>query len=228
MKPLALALAATVLGTGCIVVDDDVGPAPCGASYLTLEWDFQLSDGSVTGCSTAGVQWVDVWVGGDFSDSFACTNGGGTVYAPAGSVVTVEGVDAAGRIAYRDWVTAPGGCGTHYASVRPAEGTANLNYSAAGGCTASPCYLWFAVYDETAATWAAVIDQGSATSVKATFPYPDDVVIRLAAGSYTLDWMELVSFDFAGEAMTCAATAFDVTAAQYTDVPATLTAACVP
>jgi hypothetical protein len=228
MKPLALALAATILGSGCIVVDDN-GPAPCGASNLTLEWDFQLSTGAVAGCATAGVQWVDVWVGSDFADSFACADGGGTVYASAGSVVTVEGIDAAGRIAYRDWVTAPGGCGTRYASVRPAEGTANLNYGAeAPGCTSSPCYLWFSVYDETAATWAAVIDLGSPASVKDDYPYPEDVVIRLAAGSYTLDWMELVSNAFAGEQMTCAASAFDVAAAQATVVPATLTAACVP
>ena len=222
MKPLALALAAAVLGSGCIVVDDD-GPAPC-SSNLTLEWDFQLAGGTVTGCTGADVDWVDVYVDGNV-DSFSCLDGGGTVWAPSGSVVTVEGIDSAGRIAYRDWLTAPSSCATRFATVRPAEGTANLDYSASG-CANGPCYLWFAVFDETAGVWAAVIDSGSSASVKASFPYPNDVGIRLAAGQYTLDWMELVSSTFGGEAITCSAAAFDVAAATLTNVPAAL--ACSP
>jgi hypothetical protein len=227
MKPLALALAAALLGTGCIVVDDDDGPAPC-TSNLTLDWDFQLATGAVTGCAGADVQWVDVWVDGQLADSFSCFDGGGTVWAPAGSVVMAEGIDSANRIAYRDSITAGSGCGTRFAAVRPAEGTVDLSYSAPAGCTGAACYLWFAVYDETAGAWAAVIDEGSPTTVKASFPYPDDVVIRLAVGSYTLEWMELVSSTFGGEAMTCSASAFEIDPAALTVLPSTLEPACVP
>jgi hypothetical protein len=226
MKPLALALAVTVLGSGCIVVDDD-GPAPC-ASDLALDWDFQLFDASVAGCFDAAVEWVDVWVDGQLVDTFDCYAGGGTVWGPAGSAVTVEGVEANGRIAFRDWLTAPGGCGTRFASTRPAEGIANLNYSAPGGCTSSPCYLWYAVFDYEANGYTAVIDQSSPAAVKTLHPYPNDVEILLPVGSHRLDWMELVGSSFFGEAMTCSAAGFDVAAASVTTVPATLSAACVP
>jgi hypothetical protein len=225
MKPLALALAA-VLGTGCIVVDDDDA---CSTSSLTLEWDFLRSDNAVTGCAGAGVDLVDVYVDGQFVDTFFCGEGGGTVGPVwAGSVVTVEGIDLAGRIAYRDQVTSASSCGNRFAAVRPAEGTVNLNYSAPGGCSASPCFLWFSVFDEISSTYAAVIAQDSPASVKDDFLYPEDVVIRLAVGTYTLEWMELVSSAFAGQALTCNASTFDVAGASPTDVPLTLLAACLP
>jgi hypothetical protein len=225
MKPLALALAA-VLGTGCIIVDDD--DTPCSTASLTLEWDFLTFDGvtgTVTGCAGADVDWVDVYVDGQFADSFPCTDGAGTVSAWSGSVVTAEGIDGLGRIAYRDWVTAPSGCGSRFAAVRPAEGAVNLNYSSPA-CVSSPCFLWFSVYDEEARALAAVVATDSPASVKDDYPYPDDVVIRLAVGSYTLDWMQLVSSSYTHEAISCAPSTFDVGGAALTDRPVGLVASC--
>ncbi len=231
MKPLALALAAAVLGTGCIVVDDSV-PVPCG-STLTVQWTgFQVydgtPDGAVTGCAGAGVDYVDVYVDGQFAGWFYCTDGAGTVDAWAGSTVTVEGIDGLGRIAYRDWATTGSGCGGGFVSVQPSEGTANLNYSVPGGCTASPCHLWFAVFDYDVNDYTAVIDSNSPASVKASYTYPGDVAIRLPVGSYRLDWMELVSSTFAGQAMTCTSPGFAVDRAGLADVPVTLLSTCLP
>lgn len=228
MKRIALAAAVALAGTGCIVVDDDDNT--CSPASLTLQWDFQLFDGSPpVGCATAGVEWVDAYVNGVFYDSWSCASGAGTVpVASGGHDVIVEGIDFAGRIAYRDRVSASATCGNRFVPVRPAEGTANLNYGVAAGCTSSPCFLWFSVWDDVANTAAAAVYSGSPASVKDDYPYPDDVVIRLAVGSYTLDWMELMSASYVPEAATCVATTFDVASASETTVPATLTAACVP
>ncbi len=226
MKPLALALAAAVLGTGCIIVDDDVA---CSSSTVTVQWPtFQLSNGTMTGCTGAGVDFVDVYVDGQFQDWFYCADGAGTVAAWAGSTVTVEGIDGLGRIAYRDWTTAGSGCGSHAAAVQPAEGIVNLNYSAPGGCSGGPCHLWFAVFDYDVNDFTSVIDSSSPASVQASFTYPDDVAIRLPIGSYRLEWMELVSSTFSGVALTCNTSGFDVAAAGTTDLPVTLLAACLP
>lgn len=230
MKRIALAAAAavTLLGTGCIVVDDD--PIPCSSGTLTLGWDFQRFDGSPpTGCAGAAVNWIDVYVDGGFVDSWSCTSGSATIVVPTGGHdVVVEGIDVANRIAYRDAVSVSTGCGDRYVAVRPAEGTVNLNYAVGAGCFASPCYLWFSVWDDVANTAAAAVYDGSPASVKDDYPYPDDVIIRLAAGTYTLDWMELMAFDYLPEAATCGASSFEVASAVMTDLPLTLTAACVP
>jgi hypothetical protein len=228
MKRLAPVLAAAVLGTGCIMVDDN----DCSSSSVTLEWDFQRFDGSApTGCLGAGVDAVDVWVDGQFVDTYACNDGGATVFGIGSGThdVTVEGVDlAAGRIAYRDQRTfSASGCGNQLVRVRPAEGTVNLNYSDVG-CTSTACYLWFNVHDDVADTIAAVIGDTSPFAVKTLYAYPDDVVLRLPVGLYTLDWMEQVTSAFLGQAITCSASSFDVASATLTTVPVTLSAACLP
>src|SRR5512138_1542197 len=174
MKRLAFVLAATFLGSGCIVTDH--GDCSTG---VTLEWDFQQANGTVTGCGAAGVDEVDVYLDGNYVSTYACTSGGATIpVTTGGHHVTVEGIDLqAGRIAYRDARSfQAAGCGTQLVSVRPAEGTANLNYGDIG-CTASPCYLWFSVHDDVANTPAAAIGTSSQASVKILYPYPGDVVL---------------------------------------------------
>src|SRR6185369_10013575 len=65
MNRLALALAAAILGTGCIVVDDD-HPADCTRT-VTVDWSFENADGGQTSdCTTAGVSALDVFVNGYF------------------------------------------------------------------------------------------------------------------------------------------------------------------
>lgn len=225
MKRIAFVLAAAVLGTGCIWVDDD----DCSSSSLAVDWTFQLSDGTTAGCAAADVDFVDLYLGGQFIESADCGQGGTTIRVVEGShVLTVEGIDSAGRIAYRDVVNVQAaGCGTRAIAVRPTEGTVNLDYSAA--CTVSPCFLWFSVFDEVAGTLAAVIGDTSPASLKEDFPYPEDVRIRLAAGTYTLEWMELVSrsgVTYAGELISCAPQGFDVQGAGLTTLPVDL--ACLP
>jgi len=226
MKRLALVLAASVLGTGCVVVDDD----SCARSTFTVDWHFQRFDGSApTGCGAAGVEWVDVFLNGaPVGSSFPCTNNSVVITdVPSGShALTVEGIDFAGRIAYRDELTVQtNGCGNRFVASFPSEGTVNLDYTSPG-CIASPCFLWFSVFDEIANTTAAAVSVTSPASVKDDYPYPNDVVIRLATGAYTLEWMQLVSASFLHEAITCSPSAFDIGVAVQTVVPTTLQASC--
>jgi hypothetical protein len=81
MKRLALVLAAAVLGTGCIITDDD---PPLGFGDLDVSWRFRNFDGSLAGdysaanpgCSEAGVTEVDLslWRGSTrvAFQTFAC------------------------------------------------------------------------------------------------------------------------------------------------------------
>ena len=231
MKRIAFAAAtAALLGTGCIS-STTTPPPPCDPT-LSVSWAFQLYDGSPpTGCAGAGVTWVDVYVDNAFVVTSPCGDGGATIaVSPGTHSVLLEGIDSANRIAYRDSLGAvsTNGCGDRLLTMTPAEGSANLNYAAPGGCTSSPCYLWFSVYDDLAGQPAAAISAQSPLSVKQLYPYPGDVVIRLPVGSYTLDWMELVNSAFGGVSITCStpAAVFDVGSALVTTVPASLT--CVP
>ncbi len=226
MKRIAFAAAAALLGTGCISSSTTTNP-PCDPT-ISVSWAFQLYDGSApTGCTGAGVSLVDVYVDGSFVDTWPCTAGSATVaVAPGTHSVLLEGIDPQNRIAYRDSTSVgTNGCGDRLVSMTPAEGTANLNYSAAG-CTSSPCYLWFSVYDEVAGQPAAVINGQSPAGVQTLYQYPGDVVIRLPVGSFTLDWMELVNSTFGGAYISCSATPFDVLSAQQMNVAVSLT--CTP
>ncbi len=228
MKRIAFAAAAALLGTGCISSSTTTNP-PCDPT-ISVSWAFQLWDGSApTGCAGAGVSLVDVYVDGSFVDTWPCAAGGATIAVASGAhSVLLEGIDAQNRIAYRDSMSgiATNGCGDRLVTMTPAEGTANLNYSAPGGCTSSPCYLWFSVYDEVAGQPAAVINGQSPAGVKTLYTYPNDVVIRLPVGSFTLDWLEVVNSTFGGVSISCSATPFDVASALETSVPVSLT--CTP
>ncbi len=93
MKRLALLLAATVLGTGCIVVDDD--PVPSGR--LDVTWSFVRTKYDLStvnyGCARAGVDSVTLSFSRGGSRTFACAPGGASqVSVEAGSQsVTVTG-----------------------------------------------------------------------------------------------------------------------------------------
>ena len=65
MRRLALLLAASLLGTGCVVSDSTPTPT-CYPSTITVRWpSFLLANGGVTtSCATAGVTFVDVFLGG--------------------------------------------------------------------------------------------------------------------------------------------------------------------
>lgn len=219
MKPLALAFAALMLGSGCIVTHDH---EPCNRSIST-DWSFTYwSDGGGAwvmnaGCSAAAVSTVDVWMNGQFVENLPCSTGGITITdVPEGThVVHVEGLASDGAVLYRDSLSVPAGsCGDHYVPSYPAEGFVNVDYSASGGCTSGPCYLWLSAHDDIA-NQVAVAYSGSGGA--RTFPYPNDVVLRLPVGTYTLDWMQLVSSQtWTEEARACILPTFNVEAAQST------------
>lgn len=215
MKRLAAVLAAALLVTGCFHDDD------CFEGSVTIEWfDFLAADGVPVSCGGAGVDFIDIFVDGQAVDQrFFCSDGGATIVGvPRGQhVFTVEGVQATGfadlgQIVNRDEFTIDARCGDRFVSVQPAAGVANLNYSAEGGCSTPPCYLWFSVFDVTANRVTAAITKDSFVSEQRLFEYPGDVAIELPAGPHTLQWMELVSepAGFDVEASRCTPTPFDV------------------
>jgi hypothetical protein len=194
MKRLALVLAAAFLGTGCIWVEDD----HCEPD-VTLEWDFHDADGRAgLTCAQAGVATVNVFVndGVDGAFAFGCAGGGGTVpLLPGTNLVTVEGIDGAGFIAYRDEFQLDASCGSAgVIPTHPAEGRVNLDYgvSTAPPCVGGPCEVWFSVFDQIAGEVTAWADASTAAIL-----YPADVVLRLPAGPHVLQWMQIVSGGFA-------------------------------
>jgi hypothetical protein len=233
MTRLALVLAAAVLGTGCVVVHDDTA---CDRT-VTIDWAFQNADGAVTAsCAGAGVQLVDVWVNGGVV-TFDCFGPPGTVLlAPGANVITVEGIDAQNRIAYReDFSFDASSCGDHGTiATTPAEGRINLDYtvSTSPPCLNGACFVWFSVWDDIAGQVAATVN----ASVQPTsFPYPDDLVFRLPVGSYTVQFIDVVSGGFAERCSSANPATFDVTPGAFLNqvqlVPAAgpvgLSAACI-
>jgi len=192
MKRLALALAAAFLGSGCTVTPDRC------TGTVSLQWDFQLADGTVpTGtvnavCMAAGVAYVDVFMDGQPVDSFFCTDGGATIVDVASGLyfMTVEGVDAGGVIRYREEFDLDArSCADPLIATRPAAGSVDLNYSLPGNvCGATPSYLWFALRD--AATGHLHPESVDAANDPHRYTCPGNVIVPLPAGRYTLEWME--------------------------------------
>ncbi|BDG04319.1 hypothetical protein [Anaeromyxobacter oryzae] len=215
MRRLALLLAASVLGTGCIVTNDT-----CNSRTVSVGWpSFLLANGvETTSCSAAGVRFVDVFMDDAPVGEFDCTQGGVSVLdVPSGSHrFTVEGLDPAKTILLRDEPTVSGsGCGEQFVNSRPAEGTVTLDYTftPTNVCTAGGSYIWFSMFDQIANTVAAVADETANTTAYVcgtpiSFPMP--------VGPFTLQRVEEVvpsAGAYVPTATNCTATSFSVNAA---------------
>lgn len=237
MKRLALLLATTFLGTGCIVRDDDCD----GGGTLTVEWpQFRLADGSSTArCDVAGVTYIDVYLNGQpVPTSFNCVDGGAVItQVESGSyLLTVEGVDANGRILLRDEVqVATDRCGDRLIQVFPSEGYLELSYSFANGgtcITPGPSYLWFSVFDAAAGAPTVQIDEGSPLGDQLLYACGDQrgIVFALPSGAYDLDWIEERQYPgFLVTGANCSRASFSVDPGQRTVLATTLadtTATC--
>jgi hypothetical protein len=228
MKRLALVLAVTVLGTGCIVVDDGP-PPPCGRS-VTVDWSgFLTADGVVLGsCAAAGVSVVDVYANDVGVGSFDCSGPPRTIsLAPGANRVTVEGLDASGAILYRDEVSVNASvCGSQGTVVaQPAEGRVEVAYSfyPTNACfSPGPSFLWVRVRDDL--TGAIAADSAMAPE---QYVCPATLTFRLAAGGYTLlSTEETIRSSVPGRyevvARDCTSRLLTVGPALTTTVPATL------
>lgn len=194
MKRLALLLAAASLGTGCIVTNDPgTGTvAPCARS-VTVDWSagFLGADGVVRACGAAGVTSVDLYIDDDPRSKarIGCgALGASTADLPAGQhLLTVEGIEAGGRIAYRAERTVNATCGDQQVRVTPAEGTLAVDYGFAptNACYANqPTFIWLQVFDQIAnqvafqETGTGGLNLCTTTGAAPTY--------RLPVGSYTL------------------------------------------
>ena len=220
MRRLALLLAASLLGTGCIVSDSTPVAPPCYASTITVRWpSFLLANGGVTtSCGTAGVTYVDVFLNDQTvqQGGFGCDARGVTITTPpAGSSrITVEGVASDGAtILLRDELTvAPAACGDVVVDAQPAEGTLELDYAftPVNVCTAGGSYMWFSVYDQIAGLVTAVADE---TANATRYVCGDPIRFPMPAGPYTLQRMEEVvpsAGTYLPSAANCNATTFSV------------------
>lgn len=239
MRRLALLLATSVMGTGCIV--DDNHNDCSGFGSVTVEWpQFQLADGSVTSrCDVAGVAGIDVFLNGQpVQTRFNCFDGGATIInVQSGThLLTVEGVDSAGRILLRDEVQIGADrCNDRLVQVRPSEGFVELAYSFVnnGTCiTPGPSYLWFSIFDQVANATTVQIDEASPFLDQTLYACGDQrgIVFALPTGAYDLDWIEerqSPAFNVTGA--NCIRGTFQILPAQQTVVGSTLadtTVAC--
>ncbi len=229
MRRLALLLATTFLGTGCIVHDDDCN----GGGTLTVEWpQFRLADGSSTArCDVAGVAYVDVYMNSQLVQSFGCADGGAVItQVESGSyLLTVEGVDASGRILLRDEVeVAADRCGDRLIQVSPSEGTLELAYAFSNGgtcITPGPSYLWFSVFDAAVGAPTVQIDESSPLGDQVLYACGDQrgIVFALPSGAYDLDWMEERQYPgFFVTGANCSRASFSVAPGQRTVLATTL------
>lgn len=226
MRHLALALAASVLGTGCIIATDDDG---CDPRTITVEWvGFTTGDGNRLGCAAAGVSFVDIYMDGAFVETWSCADGGALITDVQAGVytLTVEGVESNGRIAFREELDVnANSCGDRLVRVSPAEGYVDLQYAFTPDnvCAADPSYLWFSIYDEVAGFVTAAVDSSSSSLDKVRYTCPDLLLLPLPAGPHTLDWMqEMVPTGpstFAVTGARCTATGFNVVGGDTVGVP---------
>ncbi len=217
MRRLALLLAASFMGTGCIVSNDHT--STCYPSTITVRWpSFMLANGGVTAsCGTAGVTYVDVFLNDApvQQGGFACSAGGVTITnPPASSRITVEGVAADGTtILLRDELNvAPAACGDVIVDSQPAEGTLQIAYSFTPNnvCTSGGSYMWFSIYDQIAQTVTAVADETANTT---RYVCGDPISFAMPMGTYTLQRVEEVvpsSGGYLPTATNCAGTSFSV------------------
>jgi hypothetical protein len=205
MKRLALALAASFLGTGCFVVDDDVD---CDFRDVLVEWSgFAGPDAADVdmSCGTAGVQFVDLYLndvqvpGPLAKGHFACGLYGVTIVGvgPGSHTLTTEGIAAdAGNgetIVYRDDRSfVASGCDNLATVVEPAAGLVDLQYQfhASGTPVPQVCageFLWLSIRDEIA---GAVTVLSDSDFFPETYTCGGAFRLALPAGPHTLEWME--------------------------------------
>jgi hypothetical protein len=244
MRTLALALLASVLGTGCIIHDNDTvnggGDPVCLPSTITVAWsNFTAGDGAQLGCAAAGVEWVDIFMNGTPVETWNCADGGAIITdVLSGSyLLTIEGVEANGRIAFRDEqnVTSSG-CGDRLVFAEPAEGFVALQYTFSpvnqcAGTVADPSYLWFSVFDVAANATTAAVDANSTLAEKRLYACSLDLVFPLPSGAHELDWMqEMVETSLGVFSVTgaqCALTPFEVPRGGTVGVPVVMADASV-
>ncbi len=193
MKRIIPALAAVVLGSGCVVTAD-----PCDGT-LTVDWQqFRDANNAVWSyCYSAGVSTVDVYVDGAAPYSVPCTDYSMVIPAAEGThSVVVEGLDAGGYILYRDsFPSASVACNMDTpVNSTPSEGYFDIAYTVTSGtCSSySPSYVWFSIHDWTTqnTTWNSVGSGSSDPAYYGMCSYYGDLLLRLPAGSYTLDGVQ--------------------------------------
>lgn len=210
MNRLFVLLAASTLGTGCVVSDT------CDFRTVSIGWpSFALANGSITtSCATAGIDTVDVFMDSDFVGNLDCTAGGvNVVDVPAGShTFTVEALDGS-TIALRDEFGIGGsGCGTVLRDTQPGEGTFELAYSftPVNECTPGGSYIWFSLRDDVLGEVVVAVDETSANP--GLYLCGDDIRFALPNGPYTLLRTEEATFNgtYHAAAVNCSAKAFDI------------------
>lgn len=206
MKRLALVLAATVLGTGCVVTTEE----PTGEA--TFSWRFRDFDGYVAGnwtagdngCGTAGITEVDLELFDGptrvFFHTYACSEGGTNL--PRGGVVGLrEGVHDYRLTGYRLSSPVFEGVGSVSISAAvPADVAATLDvltpipltlyYTQNGtySCAGTPS-VYYAVYTDASRTTLVSSTTIACDPGAYGFSLPGD----LDAGyTYYLDFMQLL------------------------------------
>ena len=202
MKPLVLALATTLVGSGCYQ------PPLCTTRNLQVDWSHGF-DGpgalSAQSCGAAGVSFVDIFVnnqkviGPVGNGHFACGDlaeiiGGITDGA---TQVTTEGLAVDGStILYRDVQSfTASGCNDFLVTTAPAAGDVNFAYQFYAGTTLLPpagqvCagpYLWLSVFDRSVGAVTVLAD---AASNPQAYACGGTFTISLPLGDYDLRWME--------------------------------------
>jgi hypothetical protein len=216
MRRLALLLAASVLGTGCVASSTP----PC-THTVSIGWpSFLLANGAVEqSCTAAGVTSVEVLMDGVSVKRVPCSDGGMSVVdVPGGSQqFTVEGLDSNGVVVLRDQLTVNGSvCGEQIVDSQPAEGLFTLDYHFTPNdvCTAGGSYIWFSVYDQFAKAVVAVADETAHATAYVCGDTTNIPSFVLPAGDYTLQRVEEVvpttARTYLATATNCAATPFSM------------------
>jgi len=240
MNRLLVLLVASMLGTGCVVSDNNP-PIFCDARTVSVGWSsFRLANNSVVStCSAAGIGNVQVFMDDQLVTTVACSGGGVNVTGvlnDGNHLFTVEGLDSStSAIALRDEATVSNSnCDNLVVDTQPSEGTFVLNYSFSPNfCTsATNSYIWFAlhddisndviVYDLTHSPTTYTCGNGSTTT-------PVPISFALASGPYTLQRTEEVLYPGpTQEAGNCNATALTMAGGTQTQVNVAMTdgAAC--
>ncbi len=227
MRRALLLAAAALLGSGCIVHNDN----SC-ARTITVTWNgFTRGDGAVLTCGQAGVDGVDIYMNGQPVSTWNCSDLGATITGvqPGTYTLDVEGIQSGNpvRILYRDSFTVnSSACGDQLVQAQPAAGDVEVQYSFASSnvCTAGS-FIWFSVFDQIANTEVVRVDN-TTTPRKYTCGDPAGIVFQLPVGAYDLSWTEEAAptsaTTYAVTGANCTPANFTVAGAQFTPVPVVL------